>query len=96
MNARQPPTPQELVDAPELAILAALGDILNLALRSLVAAHPQLIDPECPHWARNGSAERDAAERILTASALLSTAIEQYCRAAAARRDHDDGPDTPF
>jgi len=96
MSVRQPPTPQQLVDAPELAILAALDDILTLALRALVAAHPQLIDPECPYWARDGSAERDAAERILTASSLLSTSIEQYCRVAAARRDHDDDPDTPF
>ena len=96
MSVRRPPTPQELVDAPELAILAALDDTLVLALRALVAAHPQLVDPECPHWARDGSAERHAADRILTASATLSTAIEEYCRAAAARRDHDDDPDTPF
>lgn len=96
MSVRRPPTPQELADVPELAILAALDATLALALRALVAAHPQLVDPECPHWARDVSAERDAAERILTASVPLSTAIEEYGRAAAARRDHDDDPDTPF
>jgi hypothetical protein len=96
MSVCQPPTPRELVDAPELAILAALDDILTLTLRALVAAHPQLADPECPHWARDGSAERDAAERSLAASAPLSTAIAEYGRATAGRRDPDDDPDTPF
>jgi hypothetical protein len=96
LSVRRPPTPEELVETPELAILAALDDTLALTLRALVAAHPQLADPECPYWARHASAKSVAADRILKASRPLSTAIEAYCGAAAVRRKRDDDPDIPF
>ena len=44
------PTPDDLVDAPELAILVALDHTLELAASALACAHPELLDPERPYW----------------------------------------------
>jgi hypothetical protein len=71
------PTPAELDEAPELAMLAALDHTLEIALRALVAAHPQLGDSECPAWVRRASAAGDAAERILNASKRLANGKRQ-------------------
>ena len=40
------PTPDDLAHAPELAILAALESVLELVVRALVCAHPELADPD--------------------------------------------------
>ena len=96
MSPHPPPKPAELAQAPELAILAALDDTLALALRALVAVHPQLGDPECPAWARQAGPVRDAADRILTASAPLSHALAAYRRAATRRHDDGNDPDPSF
>jgi hypothetical protein len=78
-----PPTPSELDDAPELAILAALDHALDLALRALVSAHPQLGDPDCPSWAQDSSPAPLAADRIVVACVHLAHALEAYRRAVA-------------
>jgi hypothetical protein len=91
MSPRPAPTPADLADAPELAILAALEAIVDLALRALVSEHPQLADPECPAWARQNTPASDAAHRILAATRPLSNALAAYCRAIAnARHDPTD------
>lgn len=81
MSPRRPPSPDDLNDAPELAILAALEGTLELALRALATEHPQLGDLECPAWVRQNSPASEAAERILEAARLLATALEVYRRA---------------
>jgi len=88
MTPRRLPTPDELDDAPELAIVAALDEILELTLRALVSFHPQLGDPECPHWVRNASPASEAADCILAAARPLAGALEAY-RGVVARRRAD-------
>jgi hypothetical protein len=90
------PTPAELDEAPELAMLAALDHTLEIALRALVAAHPQLGDSECPAWVRQTSAARDAADRILEASRPLAHAIDAYRRAVTPHRDAETDLDPSF
>ncbi len=92
MTRRRSPTPAELAEAPELAILAALDDTLELALRALVAAHPQLGDPDCPAWAQDPGAARAAADRILSAARHLTRALQAYRRAVPLRRAADIDP----
>jgi hypothetical protein len=96
MSPRPAPTPAELADAPELAILAALDAIVDFALRALVSEHPQLADPECPAWARQNSPASDAAHRILAAARPLSNALEAYRRAIATARDDPTDTDPSF
>ena len=93
---RRLPTPAELDEAPELAILAALDGTLAIALRALVAAHPQLGDSECPAWVRRASAASDAADRILHASKRLANALDAYRRAVTPHRDAKTDPNPSF
>lgn len=90
------PTPIEIADVPELAILAALEDILDLALRALCAAHPQLGDLDCPYWAQYPSPARAAADRIVDAAAPLTRALDAYRRAVTPPHRHGPDPDAPF
>ena len=57
------PTPEELEEAPELAVLALLDANLDLALRALVSAHPALADPDRPAWTLDHSPSGRAADR---------------------------------
>lgn len=82
------PTPVELHHAPQLAIVAALGEILDLTLRTLASLYPQLGDAECPDWARSHCAASEAAERILAAARPLADALGAY-RSIVARRRGD-------
>jgi len=90
------PTPIEIADVPELAILAALEDILDLALRALLAAHPQLGDPDCPYWAQDPSPAHAAADRILAAAVPLARALDTYRRAVTPSHHHAPDPETPI
>lgn len=96
MSPHPPPKPAELAQAPELAILAALDDTLELALRALVAVHPQLGDPEYPAWARQAGPVPAAADRILKASKRLAHALDAYRRANTSQRDDQNDPDPSF
>jgi len=60
------PTPPELAQAPELALIALLDHALELTVRALVAVHPQLCDDERPHWIPQ-------TPSTITAQAILST-----------------------
>jgi len=93
MSPARPPTPIEIAHAPELAILAALDDTLDLALRALVAAHPPLGDPDCPRWTQDLSPTRAAADRLLAAARPLTHALDAYRRAVARPRRRDPDPD---
>jgi hypothetical protein len=85
------PTPDELVEAPELAILTLLDTNLELALRALVAAHPALADPDRPPWTLEPSPSGRAAEILLASAKRLHQALETYRDAVAPR--HDGLPD---
>jgi hypothetical protein len=83
------PTPEELGDAPELAVLALLDANLEIALRALVAAHPALGDPDRPPWTLSPSPSSRAAEILLASAKRLHRALETYRDAVALH------PDTP-
>jgi hypothetical protein len=65
------PTPPELILAPELAIIALLDHALQLTVRALIAARPQLCDLDRPYWLRQPHA-------ITTAQAILSTIYDLH------------------
>ena len=92
------PTPAELTDAPELAILHALNEILDLALRALIAAHPQLGNPDTPFWARETSRATGHANDILATAHRLRHHIRAYRTAITLARHHSlaGDPDIPF
>lgn len=81
------PTPEELGEAPELAVLALLDTNLELALRALVAAHPALGDPDRPSWTFEPSPSGRAAEIFLAWAKGLHQALETYRDAVVLRRD---------
>ncbi|MCA1823401.1 MAG: hypothetical protein LC640_03900 [Frankia sp.] len=89
------PTPHELVAAPELAILAALQNLIELSTRALLAAHPELIG----EWSHLHPPDAQAvhADRLIRLASRLANATTRYHTAALAaleRPDTDD--DIPF
>jgi hypothetical protein len=91
------PTPDDPVDAPELAILAALESVLELVARALVCAHPELADPERPYWLRQASCVTAAAETVIQLSAEMKQVIIEYREALEIRRQDEASahPDDP-
>ena len=92
-------TPDDFVDAPELAILAALDWTLELAARSLVCAYPELADPERPYWLRKTSRMATAAETLIDRSADMKQALIAYREAVEIQRQEQASripDDLPF
>lgn len=89
------PTPEDLADAPELAILAALDQTLDLVVRTLVCAHPELADPDRPYWLRQTSPTATAAETLVHQTADMKHALIAYQEAVQIprRRDPSQHPD---
>ena len=75
--------PEEVADAPELLVLAALDTNLWTLHVALVAAFPELID-DFPRQ-RDGPTLR-AARRLSDCAARLDTAIARYRRALQLQR----------
>lgn len=96
MSRTRLPTPAELDETPALALLAALDHALELTLRALLAAHPQLGDPECPAWARDPAPAHPAAERLVAAASALAEAIDAYRRTVTPLPDDAAEPDPTF
>ena len=92
------PTPDELVDAPELAILHALDQILNLTPRVLVTAHPQLADTGAPFWVIEASKATQTAADIVAEAHEIQRLIRAYRTAVSLSRDQraEVDPETPF
>jgi hypothetical protein len=90
------PTPHELVGAPELAILAALENLLALSTRALLAAHPELIAEQSHLHPPDGQAVR--ADRLIRIASRLANATTRYRDAALAalERPDTDDEDLPF
>jgi hypothetical protein len=90
-----PPTANELLAAPELAILGALEQLLDLVNFTLVALHPELASE--PSLLHSRDPQAALAEAIAEHSARLASAMTCYRTAVLAalhRPDTDD--DLPF
>ncbi|MBW2316779.1 MAG: hypothetical protein JRH10_21665 [Deltaproteobacteria bacterium] len=92
------PTPGELADNSELALLHALHHILDLVPRVLVATHPELADPDAPFWVREVSKTTHHANHIVAAAHRLQQHIHAYRAAITRARDQRVESDTeiPF
>ena len=94
---RSRPSPEPIAPTPELAILRALDGLLDLARRTLLAAHPALGDPDAPDEAGDRDALGQAARVLIAHSAALHRAIRTYETAVnELRAQSDDGNDLPF
>jgi hypothetical protein len=98
MRSRSEPTPQQIANAPELAILCALDGLLEIARRALIAAHPTLGDTDAPYWACKVSRLRTAAGTLIERAAALQRAIHAYTDATTPERSgsSEDDIDIPF
>jgi hypothetical protein len=81
------PTPPDLAESPELAVLALLDATLDLAVSALLALYPELADPERPYWIDGPSAARNRAQTIATRAHALRDAIAAYRRTLAPAPD---------
>jgi hypothetical protein len=90
------PTPQELIAAPELAVLASLEHAIELTSRMLVAAHPELIG-ERSHL-HPLDLQATFAQRLLHLAMLLTNATTRYQAAVFAALHEPDSvhDDIPF
>jgi hypothetical protein len=96
--AVKPPTPPDLILAPELAVLSVLAYVLDIATAALLAEHPTLID--------DFRRPRDDGPIVALASTLCRraanlgdtlAAYDHAVRDAAGPRDHDEADaDLPF
>ena len=95
---RRLPTPGEIADAPELAILVALDEILDLMLRALVAAHPELADPEAPFWIPEPPRPTRKASDVVATAQRLQRHLRAYRSAIRLARDQrlETDPDIRF
>jgi hypothetical protein len=71
------PDPTDLMDYPQLAILAALDTTLNAAICALVAAHPHMgaVDITIP---RQEIRLHNMADRVIHHACNLESAVEYY------------------
>lgn len=83
------PTCRELRYAPELAILTALENVVDLVLVALVAARPEL-HPRAGGRDLVSTAAGDAADALIGRAQSLVLAIAAY--RAALHDEHDDWP----
>jgi hypothetical protein len=97
-SLRRIPTPGEIADAPELALLHALDEILDLVPRALVAGHPELGDPEAPFWVREASRTTRKANDIVATAHRLRQHLRAYRTAITRARDQrfESDPEIPF
>jgi len=77
------PLVAELVDAPELAILAALVAVLDIVVDSLRAAHPEMADHHRPHWLPPPANAVAHADRLLRQVDRVRRAVDRYRTAVA-------------
>lgn len=80
MRSDPRPTPPDLAENPELAILTLLDTALDLAVGALLALYPELADPERPYWIGAPSVACDRAAGITTRAHSLRDAIARYRR----------------
>jgi hypothetical protein len=78
VNDNYMPTPDELNDAPELAVLAALDFTLEAATRALIAAYPELCEDTLPRYRIKPVI---CGDRILSRVIKLQVALARYRQA---------------
>ena len=88
MTELEIPTPQQLDNAPELAVLVALDAVLRAAEFAVIAVHPPMRDAD-------GTAHEDPPDSYWVATVLVTLAgqLHQAIGAyhAATVREHDPG-----
>jgi hypothetical protein len=88
-------TPNELVAVPELALLAALHQLLDLVNFTLAAVHPELTSE--PSLLHPLDPQAVLADQIVRHGAHLAKAMTRYRAATlAALRRPDTDDDLPF
>jgi len=90
MSPRRPtrpplPTPNEIVRAPELAILAAIEHAIGVAIVALVAAQPELWPSDDGYDAVISDAA-DLADTVIIEAQTLARAIDAYRAVVIAER----------
>lgn len=85
------PSVNELFASPELGVLAVLQAAIDIALVSLIAAHPD-DEPD----AEDVPIERRAAYGLVHAAHGVTAALERYRLALVRARDRDRDLDNPF
>jgi hypothetical protein len=92
------PTPEQIAETPELVALCALGQAIEITLRTLVAVYPGLDDTDVPYWVIEPSRAQREALHLMTAADQLRERIERYTalleleRRSSAARFEDDLP----
>lgn len=89
------PSPPEIHDHPEDAVLALLDETVIVGVRSLVAAHPDIDDPARPYWATPPSSASRSARQVIARAYELLGALADYRRSRDAD-DEIDEDDIPF
>jgi hypothetical protein len=90
------PTPQHLDEHPEDGVLALIDEALLLAVRSLVAVHPDIDDPERPYGARAPSPASRSARQVISRAYALIGSLADYRTTRAAEDDEPTEDDIPF
>jgi len=87
ITPRPPPTAHELRGAPELALLAALQQLLELTTVMLAATHPEVGDG---HPGRPLDLQAILADQLIQLGGYLAEAASRYRDAAIAALESSD------
>lgn len=71
------PTPRNINENPEIALLYLLFESLEVASRTIIAAHPILLNEERPYWVKL-TPDDEAARLLLKNLDRLSRSILRY------------------
>ncbi len=82
MSMDNMPTPTDLMDSPQMAILAALDTTLIAAMRALLAVHTEILDDTFP---RNTTELDLWADRLIYQGYQLEKTLARYRAALGAR-----------
>lgn len=89
-----PPTPHELVAAPELPLVVALQQLLELTTGTLAAIYPGLIGTH--PWLRPLEPQAILADQLIKLGTHLATTAAHYRVAVLASLHEPDAEDIPF
>jgi hypothetical protein len=89
------PTPAQIDEHPEDAVLALLDETLLVAVRALVAAHPSLDDAGRPYWVQPPTPDSRSARQVISRAYELLGALADYRRSREPLDDIDED-DIPF
>lgn len=85
------PTPREIEEDPELAVLAAAAPALDTLACALLVAHPVICDDERPYWLPRPSPAAGVARQMVTVAGRLGRLIERYRRLVAEEAERRHG-----